>query len=91
MFSGTSAVRGDFLGFILAGVSIQHLWFRSETRKIKKKIIASSTESSAHMCERCGAIAIPSPKSFSERIEGAVNQVSKYIETRNDPENHSRP
>ena len=82
MFAGKSEVRGDFLGFILAGFSIQHLWFRSDAQKIKKKIIASSTESPAHMCERCGAISIPPAKTFSERIESAVHQVAKYVEER---------
>jgi hypothetical protein len=82
MFAGKGEVSGTVMGFLFWGFSSQHFWFRSDTRGVKKKIISSSDESPAHMCERCGAVALPPPRSFSEKLNGAARRVTHYIESR---------
>jgi predicted RNA-binding Zn-ribbon protein involved in translation (DUF1610 family) len=60
MIPGTASVHGTFWGFLLFGLSHQHLWFRSGSLKSgeEKIIVGSGDERAAHSCPACGAVSI---------------------------------
>ena len=53
MILGKASVRGSFIGFLIIGLSHQHLWFN------KKKIIKSGGSRPAYECQNCELILIP--------------------------------
>ncbi len=56
MVAGTACVRGTVFGFLLVGLSHQHLWFRSG--EAKNLVVESGEEHAAHRCAQCGAVTI---------------------------------
>ena len=56
MIPGIARVRGTLLGFLLIGLSYQHLWFESGRDKVT--VVPSGDERAAHRCPRCGAVSV---------------------------------
>lgn len=61
MAAGTALVRGTLVGFLLFGISEQHLWFQRDDLP-KQRIIESGEESPGHQCTKCGAVLIAPPQ-----------------------------
>ena len=57
LIEGRVMVEGTILGFLLVGLSSQHLWFRRNGGK-REKVISSGGSKPALMCERCGITVI---------------------------------
>ena len=57
MEEGSATVQGTVIGFLLFGLSHQHLWFRNQDGK-KRKIVASNEVVSAFQCCDCGLIVL---------------------------------
>ena len=64
MLPGTASVRGTILGFLVAGVSYQHLFFRPAGggRKSDRVVVGSGDSSRAWRCDRCGAVLVRESK-----------------------------
>ena len=58
MVEGQALVRGTFLGFLVFGLSRQHLWFRRDDRSTKEVVIESGDSRAGHQCPKCGSISI---------------------------------
>jgi hypothetical protein len=56
MAAGTAYVRGTIWGFLLAGLSHQHLWFRSGQNK--EIVVASGDKRAGHRCLQCGTVTV---------------------------------
>ena len=57
MEEGSATVQGTVIGFLLFGLSHQHLWFRNQDGE-KRKIVASNEVVSAFQCCDCGLIVL---------------------------------
>lgn len=56
---GEAKVHGDLAGFLVAGVSIQHLWFEPYDGSFKENIAIESLQSAqAYFCEDCKFVLI---------------------------------
>jgi hypothetical protein len=58
MMPGTASVKGTLLGFIVIGLSYQHLWFRRLNGGGEEVIIRSRGDRPGHQCSQCGAVII---------------------------------
>ena len=58
MIEGQAFVRGTFFGFLLVGLSRQHLWFRRQNESKKELVIESSDSRAGHQCPKCEAVLI---------------------------------
>ena len=67
MIAGTAYVRGTFVGFLLAGASYQHLWFKTDAEK--NVIIESGKSRPGHHCTHCGAVTIATTDATNVPIE----------------------
>jgi hypothetical protein len=56
MVADTAYVRGTIWGFLLVGLSHQHLWFRS--RQNKEIVVGSGEERAGDRCLQCGAVTV---------------------------------
>jgi hypothetical protein len=54
---GSVEVKGTFLGFVVAGLSYQHLWFRGGD-KTRTVLVESGHSAPAHRCVRCDVVTI---------------------------------
>lgn len=61
MAPGTASVKGTLIGFLIFGLSEQHLWFQRDDSP-KQRIIASNDERPGHQCTKCGAVVIAPPQ-----------------------------
>ena len=52
MTKGIAEVHGTALGFLIFGLSRQHLWFKNSVRK-KEKVIESGGYRTAWRCDSC--------------------------------------
>ena len=58
MVPGTALVKGTLLGFLVVGLSHQHLWFRQLDGGGDEKILRSTGKKAGHQCTQCGAVII---------------------------------
>ncbi len=58
MVPGTALVRGTLLGFLVVGLSHQHLWFRQLDGGGDEKVIHSRGQKAGHRCTECRAVII---------------------------------
>ena len=69
MTEGRASVEGTILGFIMFGLSSQHLWFKHG--KSMKKIIQSSGRKPGFICPKCGTVVIPNDnRTWLDKIAG---------------------
>ena len=59
MIPGEAKVHGDLAGFLVAGISIQHLWYEPYDGSFKETIAIESLQTSgAYFCEKCKFVLI---------------------------------
>jgi hypothetical protein len=59
MSEGHPKVEGTVLGFLIVGLSWQHLWFLPRDKaQQKKKVIESGTSKQAYECSKCKTMVI---------------------------------
>jgi hypothetical protein len=58
MVPGTASVKGTLLGFLVVGLSHQHLWFRRLDGGADELIIRSRANKAGHQCTQCRAVII---------------------------------
>ena len=57
MAEGTATVQGTFFGFLLFGLSHQHLWF-IDRKGEKRKVVMSNETVRAFRCKDCGLVVL---------------------------------
>ncbi len=63
---GTATVQGTFIGFLLFGLSHQHLWFNDRGGE-KRKIVASNETVTAFRCKGCGLVVLNDKTQIEEK------------------------
>ena len=58
MDPGQAQVKGSLLGFLIVGLSYQHLYFRADEASLREKIIPSGGKRSAYYCRQCQGLFI---------------------------------
>lgn len=81
MEGGVATVEGTVGGFLIAGMSCQHLYFKGEK---SKKIIPSNETVSAFRCHGCGITVVEDETHMSQAFENAGRTLGmKYKQWRN--------
>lgn len=77
MIEGQAFIRGTFFGFLLVGLSRQHLWFHRQNESKKELVIESSDSRAGHQCPKCGAVLISRARQHW-RNEGPRNSMERF-------------
>jgi len=81
MESGVATVEGTIGGFLIAGLSCQHLFFKGDKNK---KVIPSNETVSAYRCHDCGITVVEDETHLSKAFGNAVRTLGlKYKKWRN--------
>lgn len=59
MVSGHAAVHSQFWGFLFAGVSWQHCYFKPDTEESEQKVLHYCVPRPAFRCLQCGTVVLP--------------------------------
>lgn len=64
---GSLSVHGTLLGFLFAGWSYQHCWFKGRGKNEEQVVLRSGERTSGFRCVACGFVGIyrPGPSLFS--------------------------
>ena len=58
MDPGEAQIKGSMLGFLVVGLSYQHLYFKAAEGSMREKIISSGGKRLAHYCRQCQGLFI---------------------------------
>ena len=69
MIAGDARIKGTLVGFLVIGLSYQHLFFKSrkksvDEKPVRKKVLRSGRSTTAHHCEKCGLTALQRGDTF---------------------------
>jgi hypothetical protein len=57
--TGSVEIKGTPLGFLMVGLSWQHLWFSADLFDTKIKVLKSAEQRRAYQCTSCCAVVVP--------------------------------
>ena len=81
MEDGVATVEGTVGGFLIAGMSCQHLFFKGDKNK---KVIPSNETVSAFRCHGCGITVVEDETHMSQAFETAGRKLGqKYKQWKN--------